>query len=146
MKRVVALKVLSAALCKDQAFVQRFQREVVTIARLGHPNIVMAYDADEAEIGHFLVMEFVDGWKIWPRRRLLRKANSPLGVAAGGRLRHSSGSRHGLRARSGGHSPRYQTGEPASRFADGVVKVTDLGLIRRDRLEPSSSPRVSSEA
>ena len=61
MKRVVALKVLSTALCKDAAFVQRFQREVETVARLGHPNVVMAYDADEAEIGHFLVMEFVNG-------------------------------------------------------------------------------------
>src|SRR5262249_11092446 len=61
MKRVVALKVLSASLCRDEAFVRRFQREVETIARLGHPNIVMAYDADEAEVGHFLVMEFVDG-------------------------------------------------------------------------------------
>ena len=33
-----------------------------TIARLSHPNIVMAFDADEdPEGGHFLVMEFVDG-------------------------------------------------------------------------------------
>ena len=61
MKRVVALKVLNASLGKDESFVLRFQREVETIARLGHPNIVMAYDADEAEVGHFLVMEFVDG-------------------------------------------------------------------------------------
>ena len=51
MKRLVALKVLSAKLCEDASFVARFQREVETIARLGHPNIVMAYDADEAEIG-----------------------------------------------------------------------------------------------
>ena len=49
-------------------FVQRFQREVEAVARLSHPNIVMAYDADEAEIGHFLVMEYVDG-----RDRLSRR-------------------------------------------------------------------------
>src|SRR5262245_49994635 len=61
MKRIVALKVLSQALCQDDSFVQRFQREVETIALLKHPNIVMAYDADECEFGHFLVMEFVDG-------------------------------------------------------------------------------------
>src|SRR5690349_21404307 len=48
MKRVVALKVLARNLCKDKTFVQRFQREVETIAQLSHPNIVMAYDADEA--------------------------------------------------------------------------------------------------
>src|SRR5208282_1368677 len=61
MKRIVAIKVLSRGLAKDESFVQRFQREVETIARFTHPNIVMAYDADEAEAGHFLVMEFVDG-------------------------------------------------------------------------------------
>src|SRR4029078_13467235 len=55
MKRVVALKGLLASLCKDEGFLQRFQTEVVTIASLQHPNIVMAFDADEAEIGHFLV-------------------------------------------------------------------------------------------
>src|SRR5689334_8919400 len=46
MKRIVALKVLSAAFSENQIYVKRFQREVETIASLGHPNIVMAYDAD----------------------------------------------------------------------------------------------------
>src|SRR6476660_1664672 len=61
MKRVVALKVLSKSLAANDTFVRRFQREVETIARLSHPNIVMAYDADEAEVGPYLVMELVDG-------------------------------------------------------------------------------------
>src|SRR6187431_2721181 len=61
MKRVVALKVLAANLSKNPVFVKRFQREVETIAALGHPNVVMAYDADEADAGHFLVMEYVSG-------------------------------------------------------------------------------------
>ena len=61
MKRIVALKVLAANLSRDPLFVKRFQREVETLACLGHPNIVMAYDADEAPEGHFLVMEFVQG-------------------------------------------------------------------------------------
>src|SRR5262249_36488365 len=61
MKRVVAIKVLSSNIAKDQSFILRFQREVETVARLSHPNIVMAYDADEASLGPFLVMEFVNG-------------------------------------------------------------------------------------
>ena len=61
MKRIVALKVLSRTLAADESFVQRFQREVETIACFSHPNIVMAYDADEAEVGHFLAMEYVEG-------------------------------------------------------------------------------------
>jgi serine/threonine protein kinase len=61
MKRIVALKVLAKNLGQAPAFVQRFQREVEAVARLSHPQIVMAFDADEAEAGHFLVMEFVNG-------------------------------------------------------------------------------------
>ena len=30
-------------------------------ARLNHPHAVAAYDADECESGHYLVMEYVDG-------------------------------------------------------------------------------------
>ena len=54
MKRVVALKLLLPKFCENESFVKRFQREVETIAKLGHPNIVMAYDADEGDSGHFL--------------------------------------------------------------------------------------------
>src|SRR5262245_60039331 len=61
MKRVVAIKVLTRSVCQSDRFVQRFQREVEAVARLSHPNIVMAHDADEADVGHFLVMEFVNG-------------------------------------------------------------------------------------
>ena len=61
MKRVVAIKVLSRSVGQSEKFVKRFQREVEAVARLNHPNIVMAHDADEAEVGHFLVMEFVNG-------------------------------------------------------------------------------------
>jgi serine/threonine protein kinase len=39
----------------------RFRREVRLASRLSHPNIVTAYDADEAGGLHFLVMEFVEG-------------------------------------------------------------------------------------
>src|SRR4029079_1142333 len=61
LKRVGALKVLSLQMAQSGTFADRFQREVETIARLSHPNIVMAYDADEGHAGPFLVMEFVNG-------------------------------------------------------------------------------------
>src|SRR5207253_2287643 len=37
MKRLVALKVLAREIAKESSFVQRFQREVETIAQLNHP-------------------------------------------------------------------------------------------------------------
>lgn len=130
MKRVVALKVLSSSLCKDDGFVKRFQREVETLARLGHPNIVMAYDADEAEVGHFLVMEFVDGTDL---AGFVNK-NFPLGVAVavdcvvqaarGLAFAHAQGIIH-------------RDIKPGNLLRDhsGVVKVTDLGLARLNNSE-----------
>lgn len=61
MKRIVALKTLPANSMKDEETIARFQREAEAAAKLRHPNIVAADDADEANGTHFLVMEFVDG-------------------------------------------------------------------------------------
>ena len=61
MKRMVALKVMATKAMSDPDAVRRFQREVEAAARLIHPNIVTAFDANEADGVHFLVMEFVDG-------------------------------------------------------------------------------------
>jgi serine/threonine protein kinase len=43
MKRVVAIKVLSRSIDQSGQFIQRFQREVEAVARLSHPNIIMAH-------------------------------------------------------------------------------------------------------
>jgi serine/threonine protein kinase len=125
MKRVVALKMLSANLCKDPVFVKRFQREVETIAALGHPNIVMAYDADEAEAGHFLVMEYVQGHDLAycvDREgpfSIPRAVNCTLQTARGLAYAHSQGIIH-------------RDIKPHNLLLDtsGTVKVTDLGLAR----------------
>jgi predicted Ser/Thr protein kinase len=61
MDRPVALKVINPGLLTNPATVSRFQHEVRAAARLAHPNIVTAYDADQAGDLHFLVMEYVEG-------------------------------------------------------------------------------------
>ena len=61
MERTVALKVIRANYTNNAVAVERFRREVKAAARLDHPNIVHAYDAEQAGGLHFLVMEFVDG-------------------------------------------------------------------------------------
>ena len=61
MKRSVALKVINPQLLQNSAAVERFQREVQAAAKLAHPNIVAAYDAEQAADTHFLVMEYVSG-------------------------------------------------------------------------------------
>jgi len=61
MERPVALKVIHRHLLDRPEAVERFRREVKAAARLSHPNIVTAYDAEEAGGVHFLVMEYVEG-------------------------------------------------------------------------------------
>src|SRR5262245_13825624 len=59
MGRKVALKVIHATLLGSHPkALARFQQEVKAAARLSHPNIVQAFDADQAGQLHFLVMEF----------------------------------------------------------------------------------------
>jgi serine/threonine-protein kinase len=77
MNRVVALKVLSSQLVKTQKAQQLFQREVRAAARLIHPNIVTAYDANQIDNRYFLVMEFVDG----PNLDELVRSKGPLAIA-----------------------------------------------------------------
>ena len=77
MKRIVALKVLPSSATRSPDAVKRFQREVEAAAKLSHPNIVTAYDADEAGGINFLVMEHVDGQDL----AALVKGRGPLSVA-----------------------------------------------------------------
>jgi serine/threonine protein kinase/CheY-like chemotaxis protein len=139
MKRIVALKVLAKELSSDPNFVHRFQREVETIARLSHPNVVMAYDADEAAIGHFLVMEFVEGKDL---ATLVAKAETmevPVAVhcileaARGLAYAHRQGIVH-------------RDIKPANLLLDvsGNVKVADLGLARINTLASNNQETAES--
>lgn len=76
MERIVAVKVLPTAMTKDQAAIARFHREVKAAAKISHPNIVTAHDADQANGVHFLVMELVEGSDL----SALVKQHGPLSV------------------------------------------------------------------
>src|SRR3984957_14159894 len=76
MRRRVAVKVLPAAKAEDPASLERFYREARAAAALDHPNIVRAYDIDQDENLHFLVMEYVDGASF---QELIKKSG-PLNV------------------------------------------------------------------
>jgi serine/threonine protein kinase len=56
-----AIKVLPKSRVQDATYLARFQLEAKAIASLSHPNIVLAYDIDNEDDVHYIVMEFVDG-------------------------------------------------------------------------------------
>ncbi|HWB14208.1 MAG TPA: family 16 glycoside hydrolase [Pirellulales bacterium] len=136
MRRVVAVKTLPASLTKDAAALARFQREVEAAAKLRHPNIVAADDADEANGVHFLVMEYVDGKDL----AALVKQKGPVSVeqavnftlqaARGLAFAHQKGIVH-------------RDIKPANLLVDteGTIKILDMGLARIE-----SSGDVSTQA
>lgn len=61
LKRALAIKVVREG-TGDTEVLLRFRREAEISARLNHPNAITVYDVgEEAGLGPFLVMEFVDG-------------------------------------------------------------------------------------
>lgn len=59
--RLVAVKVLSERLSRNEQALARFKREVEVAAKLEHPNIVTIHDRGEFDDRHYFVMEFIDG-------------------------------------------------------------------------------------
>lgn len=139
MKRVVALKVMAARLSQNPLFVKRFQREVETIASLGHPNVVMAYDADEAEAGHFLVMEFVDGLDL--AACVARHGPLPVPLAVDCMLQAARGL-----AYAHDRDLVHRDVKPHNLLLDvhGTVKVADLGLARLQHASDAEADAVTS--
>lgn len=125
MRRVVALKVLSPNAVKTPDAVRRFEREVQAAAKLEHPNIVTAYDADKANTMTFLVMQFVDGDDLAAivKKRgpfpLDRAVDCVLQAARGLEFSHKRGVIH-----------RDIKPHNLLLGKDGVVKILDMGLAR----------------
>ena len=62
LKRVEAVKVISAQFARDVSFRQRFERETEIAANLDHPHIVTIYDCGEGPDGElFIAMRYVEG-------------------------------------------------------------------------------------
>ncbi|MCA9052536.1 MAG: DUF1080 domain-containing protein [Planctomycetaceae bacterium] len=127
MKRIVALKVLAPNVSKDPALVARFHREVEAAAKLTHPNIVAAYDADEANNTSFLVMEFVEGTDL--SSLVKKKGPLPIEQSIQCILQAAKGLEYAHR-----QGVVHRDIKPANIFvradASVRVKILDMGLAR----------------
>ncbi|MFO0810193.1 MAG: protein kinase [Gemmataceae bacterium] len=64
LDKPVAVKVMAPELVADEKSVARFHAEIRAVAKLDHPNIVRALDAQTAGGLHLFVMEYVDGQRL----------------------------------------------------------------------------------
>ncbi len=127
MRRTVALKMLSRTAKLIPGAVKRFQREVQAAGLLEHPNIVTAYDADEAEGQPFLVLQYVNGTNL----AALVKERGPLPVPMA--ISCVLQAAHGLEyAHERGVVHRDIKPGNLLLDCDGTLRILDLGLVRFD--------------
>jgi serine/threonine protein kinase len=140
MGRVVALKVIAPELVEDRRARDWFKREVLAVTQLCHPNIVMAYDADDVEDVLFLAMEYVDG----PSLEALVRQGGPLPAGpACAMMRQAAQALQYAHEKGVVHRDVKPANLLVARPADDpggppVVKVVDFGLARLQRPGASS--------
>jgi serine/threonine protein kinase len=129
MDRVVALKLLPFAARQSPEAISRFEREIKAAARLAHPNIVTAHDADEANGRYYLVMEYIDGVDLLT----LVREQGPLSV--GRAVDYILQAGEGL-AYAHAQKVIHLDIKPANLLLDktGTIKILDMGLARIDDL------------
>ena len=153
MDRIVALKVLSPDTVRTPTMAERFQREVRAAAKLSHPNIVTAFDADEHHGTHFLVMEYVEGRDL---ASIVKKhgpfsipmaVNCILQAATGLEYAHQQGVVHrdikpGNLILAVGRGLRGEgKDKDAAVRPSALVKILDMGLARIDNSPGTAADR-----
>ncbi len=125
LERTVAVKLLAEHLADDPQFVQRFEREAKSAARLVHPNIVQVFDYgfDPDKGRYYIVMEYVKGRSgaqlLQEHGRLSIETTMHLADGACRALAHAH--RHGV---------IHRDVKPGNLMLgdDGQVKLTDFGI------------------
>jgi putative intracellular protease/amidase/predicted Ser/Thr protein kinase len=125
MERDVALKVINSSLISHPGAVERFQMEVKAAAKLQHPNIVVAHDAEQVGSLHFLVMEYVEGVSL--DRLVEKRGPLPIEQACHFIRQAAQGLQH---AHEKGMVHRDIKPQNLMVTRKGQVKILDFGLAR----------------
>ena len=125
LDRNVAVKTMKPQLAQDARFVARFTREAYAAAQLVHHNVVQIHDIGAERDINYFSMEFVKGLTLGE----LVKRNGPLDVtvAVGYMLQAARGLKF---AHDQGMVHRDIKPDNLMLNEHGIVKVTDLGLVK----------------
>ncbi len=135
--RSVALKVLHQHLTTLTAAIRQFQRELQTVTRLSHPNIIKTFDAHQFGDLHYFAMEFVEGLDL---DRYVRQAGPlPIDLACDYVQQVAKGLQHAHQLNLVHRDIKPANlflinppgpGTPIRRSSDSCIKILDWGLAR----------------
>jgi serine/threonine protein kinase len=125
MKRRVAIKLLPNNLAAHTSYLERFMQEARASAQLDHPNMVRAFDVDQDDNLHYLVMEYVEGTDL--QVVVSRNGPLPFRTAADYTRQAADGLAYAHRV-----GLIHRDIKPANLLVDktGTVKILDMGLAR----------------
>ncbi len=134
MDREVALKVIAPEILTNERVIARFQREMRLAAKLDHPNVVRAFDADREGRSLYIVMEYVPGQSLGQKFRAAGPMD-PMAVAE-----YACQAAQGL-AHAHAQGIVHRDIKPSNLFlsTEGQVKVLDMGLSVLMEADDSSS-------
>lgn len=123
LDRMVAVKLLPLSRSAEPRSVVRFEREMMAIGKLRHPNVIRAEDAGEHEGQFYLVMEYLPGCDL--SRLVSRVGPLPIGAACELIRQAALGVQHAHEL-----GLIHRDIKPANLLLteSGIVKVLDLGL------------------
>lgn len=135
-----AIKVLPKKRVSDSSYLARFELEAKAIASLNHPNIVTAYDIDNIDDVHYMVMEYVDGLDL----QALVKRDGALdpSLAADLVAQAARGLQH-----AHDNGVVHRDVKPANLLLDEKdrVRLLDMGLALMDEEEEASLTMANNE-
>jgi formylglycine-generating enzyme required for sulfatase activity/tRNA A-37 threonylcarbamoyl transferase component Bud32 len=134
LDRTVALKLIHKERVDNPQAVKRFRREIEAAAKLNHPNIVLAYDADQIENKHFFTMEFIEGTDL--NKLVKEKGPLPVEQACDYMRQAALGLQHAVE-----RNLVHRDIKPHNLLVSktGTVKILDMGLARMQADDDSST-------
>lgn len=121
LQRQVAIKSVGAGATRAQ--IERLMQEARVVSRFSHPNIVTLYDAIEADGGHFLILEYVEGETLAQMLRRAGRLDPPRALRLAAQIADGLAYAHGQQV-------IHCDIKPANIMIDagGTARIMDFGI------------------